>query len=129
MGLFDTALGIHERALTVHSQRATLIATNLANADTPNFKARDLDFREVLNRTSPTVRLATTHEGHLSESSRFGDMHAKYRIPFNPSLDGNTVEADAEQSAFSENTVRYQASLSFLSGRIRGIRDAITGGQ
>jgi flagellar basal-body rod protein FlgB len=131
----DSYLALHADALELRSRRSQLLAANLANADTPHFKARDIDFRAVMaeqraGMEMPTVRLQATQPGHFSDDANaLAGAEAGYRIPMQPSLDGNTVEADVELSAFAENAMRYEASLRFLSGRISGLRDAITGGR
>ena len=129
----DAALGIHPQALSVRARRAELLAANIANADTPNYKARDLDFRAVLgaaverNEESP-VRLAATNVAHLSaEGASLATGELMYRVPSQPSVDGNTVDPQAEYSQFAQNAVHYQASLTFLSGRIRTLLTAIRG--
>ena len=125
----DNLLGIHPQALRVRSQRMQIIASNLANADTPGYLARDVDFREVLDdEQAAPVRARRTHARHLVDSQASFDDHLRYRVPLQPAMDGNTVDAQFEQTAFADNAVRYQASLMFLNGRIRGISDAITGG-
>ncbi|MBT8136699.1 MAG: flagellar basal body rod protein FlgB [Gammaproteobacteria bacterium] len=127
---FDTALGIHPQAVMVRSRRMQVIASNLANADTPGYQARDLDFREMLRSESSGARIMRTHARHLDSAaagnSAGGEL--KYRNPLQPSVDGNTVEPQFEQAAFADNAIRYQASLRFLEGRIRSLSDAITGG-
>ncbi len=129
----DAHIGVHADALRVRSQRAELIARNLANADTPGFKARDLDFRDALRAAGDpgALRLATTRGGHLGGAAP-ADAGAdgtalKYRTPLAPSLDGNTVDVQVEQSAFAENAVRYQATLTFINSRFKGLMTAITG--
>lgn len=128
---FDTAFGIHDDALMLHGRRAGILAANLANADTPHYKARDIDFKAVLGQVSgaqDSAELATTHTRHLTSNgvgASGGEL--QYRVPHQPSLDGNTVDTDIEQSAFMENGLRYQASLRFLSGRIKTLRTAIRG--
>ena len=120
----DKYLGVHAQALNLRSQRTELLAANLANADTPGYKARDIDFKSAMaqvngmaNGATPAVRLQTTSAGHIGAKTINGSAapELKYRTPLAPSLDGNTVDAQLEQSAFAENTVRYQATLSFLS--------------
>ena len=127
----DRHLGILPEALALRARRAELIATNLANADTPNFKARDFDFREVLAAQTGRgsgVALATTQPGHVGSAAPADPgTGLKYRVPLAPSLDGNTVDAQLEQSAFAENSVRYQATLTFLSARFRSLMTAISG--
>jgi flagellar basal-body rod protein FlgB len=128
--MFNNVFGIHERALFAHADRVSVLATNIANADTPNYKARDLDFAAVLAGASDGGGLAMTrtNTAHLAvgaEGPIAGSM--KYRIPFQPSLDGNTVEAPVEQANFAQNAVRYQASLDFINRRAAGLQLALTG--
>ena len=135
----DKYLGVHAEALKLHEQRTELLATNLANADTPGFKARDLDFRSAMAAaTGPAANAGqqmTHHTGQgapgnldASElSTGSTDAFLKYRTPLAPSLDGNTVDAQLEQSAFAENAVRYQATLTLLTTQFRSLMTAITG--
>jgi flagellar basal-body rod protein FlgB len=127
----DTYLGVHADALKLQSKRMEVLADNLANVDTPNYKARDIDFRAALANAGSAdaqLPLATTNPGHVStDPSVDASAALKYRTPLAPSLDGNTVDAQQEQSAFADNTVRYQATLAFLSSRIKGLMTAITG--
>lgn len=126
-------IGIHAQALAVRTRRAELIANNLANADTPDFKARDIDFRAALAQGTPGAdgfRLETTRPNHLGGSGSVtggADAAAKYRVPMAPPLDGNSVDVQVEQAAFAENAVRYQATLTFINSRLRGLMTAITG--
>eukprot|EP00095_Tigriopus_kingsejongensis_P004874 snap_masked-scaffold1_size3401120-processed-gene-9.13 protein:Tk04874 transcript:snap_masked-scaffold1_size3401120-processed-gene-9.13-mRNA-1 annotation:"flagellar basal body rod protein" len=127
----DKALGIHDNALKLRSQRSSVIASNIANSDTPNFKARDLDFKQMLsqaaNRLEPSsVKLQATQAGHMGGGGSI-DSEMLYRTPTQPSLDGNTVDSQAEHTRFAENTFMYQASLSFLSSKFKGISYAIKG--
>jgi flagellar basal-body rod protein FlgB len=126
----DAYLGIHTEALKLQSQRTEVLADNLANADTPNFKARDIDFQTALAQAGApgaSLPLTTTDANHLSTAGAGGPAALKYRVPLAPSLDGNTVDAQLEQAAFADNTVRYQATLSFLSARLKDLMTAITG--
>jgi flagellar basal-body rod protein FlgB len=129
--ILDTYLGVHADALKLQSKRMEVLADNLANADTPNYKARDIDFRTAMANAGGAdapVKLTTTNPGHVStDPTTDASAALKYRIPLAPALDGNTVDAQQEQSAFADNTVRYQATLSFLSGAIKGLMTAITG--
>jgi flagellar basal-body rod protein FlgB len=135
MNKLDSYLGIHASALKLRSQRTELLASNLANADTPNYKARDVDFKQALAQAAGAtngvgnVRMAATRAGHLSAPNELAGsgVQLKYRTPLAPSLDGNTVDVQMEQAAFAENSVRYQATLSFLSAKFRGLLTAITG--
>jgi flagellar basal-body rod protein FlgB len=127
----NSHLGVLPAALQLQSRRTEIIASNLANADTPNFKARDVDFRAALaDATAPGagVPLAATQPGHIALSSANADaVTLQYRTPLAPSLDGNTVDTHLEQSAFAENAVRYQATLTLLNARFRSLMTAITG--
>lgn len=117
--LIDRQLGIHATALKLRSARLDIIAGNIANAATPGYKARDLDFRAAM-----------TQAGLAGDLPVNGAADAlRYRIPVQASLDGNTVELATEQTAFAENAVNYRASLSFLTGRIQTIMAALKGGE
>jgi len=129
----DKALGIHDNALKLRSQRSSVIASNIANADTPNFKARDMDFQQMLSvaagrQQAGSVQMKTTSSGHMGGSGSV-DSELMYRTPTQPALDGNTVDTQAEHTRFAENTFMYQASLSFLSSKFKGISYAIKGQQ
>lgn len=127
--------GIHEQALLVRKERESILANNLANADTPNFKARDIDWRkeianakDAMDNKKFTPALEMTNSRHIEA---YGDLstddYLKYRVPTQPSLDGNTVETHIEKAKFMENAIQYQASLEFINGRISGLRAALTG--
>jgi flagellar basal-body rod protein FlgB len=128
--MFDNIFGIHEQALLLHGQRIGVLATNMANADTPNYKARDIDFSAVLAHTddSAPLPMSVTQGAHIAmnDAATLG-AELKYRNPYQASLDGNTVEMPVEQAAFSENNVRYQASLGFINGAIAEMKLAIAG--
>lgn len=128
---FDNALGIHPMALQLRDRRTELLASNLANADTPYYKARDLDFRaELLGLTQKKqekLPMATTHPSHIKPEPLHPGPEALYRVPFQPSLDGNTVESEQEHVRFGENALQYQASLSFISGDFSGLKTSIRG--
>ncbi len=129
MNMIDKAFGIHPAALSFRSERGSILAANIANSATPGFQARDYDFRKALRQFSSgeNFGLQATHASHIRTSSpnEFGDL--LYRVPTRVSTNNNTVEADVEQAAFSDNAVRYQTSLQFLNGSISGLRKAITG--
>lgn len=127
----DNLFGIHTRALDLWQRRTEVLANNLANADTPGYLARDVDFRKVLaaaGGSSDALPLQTTAPGQISTTGQAADGLA-YRVPTQPSMDGNTVDAQVEQAAFAANGVHYQASLSFITAQIRMLRTAISGGQ
>lgn len=130
----DAHIGVHADALRLRSQRTELLANNLANADTPNFKARDLDFRAALAAAGQRLAggglaLSTTQGRHVAGpgANAGPDGALRYRQPLAPALDGNTVDVQVEQASFAENAVRYQATLSFINSRLRGLMTAITG--
>lgn len=127
MGIsFDRALGIHPDALRVRTRRLELLASNLANADTPKYKARDIDFRAALREVETSMPLARTNPKHLSMQPQ-GGGEVLYRIPSQPALDGNTVDPQLEHAAFMQNMVQYQASLEFLNSRISSLKSALKG--
>jgi flagellar basal-body rod protein FlgB len=128
--LLDNAFGISAQALAFRSHRSSLLAANIANADTPEYLARDYDFKAVLEQAASgydTSKLATSDEGHIAVGSGGAYGEPQYRIPTKSSDSGNTVEEEIEQAAFSENSLRYQTSLQFLNGTIRGLKLAIKG--
>ncbi|MBC7180105.1 MAG: flagellar basal body rod protein FlgB [Roseovarius sp.] len=123
---FRDHLSFFASALTLREQRGAMLASNIANAATPGFKARDMDFETVLNAETGGGALATSNGRHFATSGPNGG-HAGYRVPVNPSLDGNTVELAVEQMEFAENSLRYQTSLTLLNRRISGLSQAIKG--
>jgi flagellar basal-body rod protein FlgB len=128
--MFENVFGIHERALLLQGQRLNVLATNIANADTPNFKARDLDFAAILGGTQGETPLPVTVTDGAHFTMQDGEVPAgtlQYRNPYQAALDGNTVEMAVEQSAFSETNVRYQASLNFVNTRIKLLLYAVAG--
>ena len=125
----DDVFGIHEQALRLRARRTEVLASNLANADTPGYKARDFDFDAMLRKElPPPVRLASTNARHIqADNGIVAVSQMGYRVPQQASLDGNTVEVEREQAEFSANAMRYQASLRFLDGRIKSLKLAFKG--
>lgn len=129
---FDNALGIHEQALNVRVKRAEVLANNLANADTPGFKARDIDFKAALNSSiqqssgAETMAMAKTNTKHLSTNGESAEL-LLYRNPTQPSIDGNTVDTQQEMAAYMKNAMDYQASFQFLNSKFKGLTRAIKG--
>ena len=125
----DDAFGIHEQSLKLRARRAEVLAGNIANADTPGYKARDFDFKQVLKQqVEQSPRLQVTNSRHIQTDNGIvpaGTMG--YRIPTQPSLDGNTVDSQREHAAYAANALEYQASLRFLSGSIQKLKMAIKG--
>ena len=143
MDRLDRYFGVHGAALTLRSERMQILASNIANAATPGYKARDLDFSAMLSaqggatpdRAMPSgaipggaagQRLAATHVGHLGGAAT-DQPQLLYRQPLQPSLDGNSVELATEQLQFAETAVRYRSTLSILGGRIGGLMSALKG--
>lgn len=126
---FDNALGVHPKALQLRAARAEILANNLANADTPNFKARDINFQAALAAQMPkeqSLNMERTHTGHLQGQVSVQD-ELLYRNPYQPSVDGNTVDSQLEQSIFARNAMSYNASFEFLNGKLNGLKGAIRG--
>jgi len=131
---FDKALGIHEKALDFRAQRAEVLANNIANADTPNYKARDLDFASVLAAESDKQQnggrfgLERTNSRHIeADGVALSDEALKYRTPMQPSIDQNTVDAQIEQSNYTENAIGFQASFTLLNSKFKGLVSALRG--
>jgi len=128
---FESALGVHESALRLRGQRAGVLANNLANIDTPNYKARDLDFKQILNQKvseSNQFNMQATNERHIAVGSAFGeDPNLLYRTPQQPSIDGNTVEDQIEHAEYMKNTLAFQASFQFLNSKFQSLKTAIRG--
>lgn len=130
---FSNALGIHEQALELRVNRAEVLANNLANADTPGFKARDIDFKAVLGNEmtsqggAKSLQMATTNGQHLPHANSSGSNELLYRTPSQPSVDGNTVDTQEEMAEFMKNTLQYQSSFQFLNGKFKSLTNAIRG--
>ena len=138
MANLDPIFGIHAEAMSVQRKRMEVLSANIANSDTPGFQARDVDFAStlasVIKRDSQGAsRTLTTDARHIPMNPNLnvgpaGDgSRLAYRVPMQPSVDGNTVDVQIEQAKFAEAALHYQASLQFADGRIRGLMTAITG--
>lgn len=130
----DSALGFHQDALRIRAQRQEIIAANIANADTPNYKARDVDFKSAMQQVTQKATngsLSTTSANHLNGSStntvKTGLGEPLFRPIMQGSVDGNTVDMDVERNAFADNAIRYQASLQMMNGQIKKMLTAIQG--
>ncbi len=126
----DNAFGIHENAMHLQGRRAQLIAQNLANSDTPGYKAKDIDFKSALKSMANgefQKPLQATQSGHIQPKGFFMGVESLYRQPMQSSLDGNTVEPHIEMSEFTENSMRYLMTLRIMSGRINSMLSAIRG--
>tara|TARA_B110001469_G_C9474986_1_gene238466 strand:+ start:232 stop:630 length:399 start_codon:yes stop_codon:yes gene_type:complete len=127
---FDSALGIHADALRIRSQRAELLASNLSNADTPGYKARDIDFKSALKMASSgdSGMMKISHQNHMQPTgTQTASPVIQYRTTMQDSLDGNSVDEQIEQAQFMQNSIQYQASLDFLGGKFTGLMKAIRG--
>ena len=127
MNKIGSYLNFHAQALGLRSRRNEILASNIANAATPNFKARDLNFDAEIRQHVRSGPLRTTNDQHFPTMVNPRHDRMLYREPINPSMDGNTVEMAVEQMEFSENVIRYQTTLSFLNKRISGLMSAIRG--
>jgi len=129
----DDALSFQSKALGLRAYRQQILAGNIANADTPNYKARDFDFSVALKdavagRSSGDLPLATTAPGHIQGTAgSSGATRLMYRTPAQDSVDGNTVDMDLERSAFSENALQYQAGLSFITHQLKMLMSSVQG--
>ncbi|MDI1246634.1 MAG: flagellar basal body rod protein FlgB [Rhodoferax sp.] len=129
----DSSLRFNQEALNLRARRQEMIASNIAHADTPGYKARDLDFNSALSkavertRSGGTLSLSGTSAGHLAGSTTSGsdDPDLLFRTPAQSSIDGNTVEMDVERVNFADNAMRYEMNLTLLSARIKGMLAAI----
>ncbi|MFE8069598.1 flagellar basal body rod protein FlgB [Marinobacteraceae bacterium S3BR75-40.1] len=125
---FNNALGIHERALYMRTERAEVLANNLANADTPGFKARDIDFRAALDAAQrDQLPLESTNPGHMGLPGDGDVPNLKYRVPAQPSIDGNTVDTQVELAHYMRNSMDFQSTFQFLNGKFKGLTAAIKG--
>lgn len=128
---FDKAFGIHPASLALRSKQAEVVAANIANADTPGYKAKAMDFQKLLTQAAQKQQsgMTVTHEKHLDVRIETNN-DLEFRIPNQPDTgDGNTVDVQVERNLYLDNSMRYQASLQFMNGKIQGLKKAITGAQ
>ncbi|AZL85485.1 MULTISPECIES: flagellar basal body rod protein FlgB [Aliivibrio] len=126
---FDKALGIHQYTVGVRSQRAEMIATNIAQANTPGYKAKGMDFQKAMQSATSkaSMGLSRTDGRHINASTRVAG-EIQYRLPTQPDTgDGNTVDVDLERNLFMQNQLRHQASLEFLGSKFKNLTKAIKG--
>lgn len=129
----DNALNFNSQAMNLLGERQKILANNIANADTPGFKARDIDFSSELKQAvangsagNSGLAMATTSSRHIAIQPKGSMVHdMKYRVPDQPSLDGNTVDMDRERSAFADNMLRYQTSVTMMKSSISRIKSAM----
>ena len=128
MTAIDNALGISPQVLALRTQRLNLLSSNIANADTPGYKARDIDFAAAIEQaTAAQSAIERTHFKHIPLSGSAAQPEVLYRVPVEVASDGNSVDPAMEHSTFMENALRYQASLQLLDSRIKGLKNAIKG--
>jgi flagellar basal-body rod protein FlgB len=139
MSGFDTLFGVHAAALNFQRQRMEVLASNIANADTPGYQAKDLDFNKLLAQvaehaaasTNASATPSTTNPAHIPLDGSIDQDTQKaatvYRVATQPSVDGNTVDVQTEQAAYAESALHYQASMSFIDYRLKSLMTAITG--
>ena len=127
---FDKALGVHQYTLGVRAQRAEVISSNIANADTPHYKARDVDFSKAMASAQSMQKglaMMGSNEKHF-DLAALNQQNISYRVPNQPDTgDGNTVDIQQEQSAFMQNALEYQMSLGFLESKFSGLKKALRG--
>ena len=138
IGKLDDYMRFNESALSLRSQRQELLASNIANADTPNYKARDIDFASAMQgalagSTPPAGVLKATAPAHLGGGAQTGaylpnGTPVQYRTPAQGAVDGNTVDMDVERNQFADNAVRYEASLTMINSQIKGMMNALQSG-
>lgn len=127
----DKLVGFHQKALHVRTDTMEVIAGNLANADTPGYKARGIDFQKAMRaaQSSQNQSMTRTHDKHFAGQMQ-SNTDVQFRVPLEPDTgDGNTVEVQSERNRFLENGMRYQAGIEFLNGKVKGMKKAISGGQ
>ncbi|ASG66303.1 flagellar basal body rod protein FlgB [Idiomarina piscisalsi] len=128
----DKIMGIQQHTLGIRTQRAELIANNIANADTPGYKAKGLDFQQALQQAQrgiETHKMARTHEKHFNVEIKPQGTE-KFRVPNQPDTgDGNTVDVQLEQNLYAQNALEYEMTMNFLDGKISGVKKALGGGQ
>jgi|TARA_B110000259_G_C13698479_1_gene275316 flagellar basal-body rod protein FlgB len=127
MDSIKNQLSFYGSSLQLRGERNNILASNIANAATPNYKARDISFEDEINKASNNGSMKSTHDNHIAYNSGNSFNEASYREPLVIALDGNTVELAVEQMQFSENTMRYQTTVNFLNGKIQKIMSAIRG--
>ena len=126
------SLDLHGQALTLRSERQRLIASNIANADTPGYVAREMNFAQALKEATgagqPAAWLAASQPGHIATGASGGTYSTlAYATPSQTNLDRNTVDMDRERAAFADNAVRYEATLRFINGEGKTMLAAIQG--
>jgi len=126
---FQNSLGVHPNALLTRAHRSEVLANNLANSDTPDFKARDIDFKAIISgevKKHSSLKIERTNDNHIKGRGSNG-YDLLYRSPYQPAIDGNTVDGNIENSKFTENAMDYSASFEFLNSKFKSLTGAIRG--
>lgn len=135
MANIHSHVNVYSKALDLRAQRHQLLASNIANADTPNYKARDFDFSAAMNNAlagraaSGAMPLVRTTSGHLSGEGGTGSAHLKFRTETQSAVDGNTVDMDVERAQIAENAIQYQILTQLIGDKFKGLRSAMAGTQ
>ena len=127
MDTIKDQLSFYASSLQLRGKRNNILASNIANAATPNYKARDISFEDEIKKFDKNGPIRTSHENHIVQNSGKSIQEVSYREPLIASLDGNTVEMAVEQMQFAENSMRYTSTINFLNGKINKIMSAIRG--
>ena len=127
MDTIKDQISFYSSALQLRGKRNNILASNIANAATPNYKARDISFEDEIKKFDRNGPILTTHSNHIVQNSGKSIHETSYREPLITSLDGNTVELAVEQMQFAENSMRYTTTVNFLNGKINKIISAIKG--
>jgi flagellar basal-body rod protein FlgB len=130
MNWIDNAIGVHAQALVLRGHRAEVLAGNVANADTPHYRARDIDFKEAMGRARDAADPAvprTTNSRHIGSHNPGAHFNMVFRETDQSTLNGNTVHVEVEQAEYTENAVKFQASAQFFDGALSGLRKALRG--
>lgn len=123
----DSIFGISGKALQLTEDRSVMLANNLVNSSTPNYKAKDIDFTQAMQNANQMYALDRTHSNHINVTNQAGGERMLYRVPMQMSLDGNTVDSEIERKNFIENALRYQVSLTFIQNKSDELMKAIKG--
>ena len=123
----NSIFGISESAMQLCEDRAVMLTNNIVNGSTPNYKARDIDFQNILKHSGDDSSIARTHQNHLTQAEGASGEQAMYRVPMQKSMDGNTVDEEIERKNFIENALRYQVNLTFIQNKTDQVMKAIKG--
>ncbi|HOI52217.1 flagellar basal body rod protein FlgB [Azonexus caeni] len=135
MANLESHLGVYSKALDLRAQRQQVLASNIANADTPNYKARDFDFSQAMAQamagrpSDGALPLARTSAGHLGAGNGAGSVRLQYRGEAQSAVDGNTVDMDVERAQIADNAIQYQILTQLISDKFSGLRTAMSGTQ